>query len=302
MPGRYLVMQQSAVVDQLGSATIQLTPAVGQFWAIAVVRVSQMTRPQLQNFTSAPFGDYQTRYLPLQYPYCSLYVGATGVRDSTTFVDDTTLGSGDSSSIVSGTVVEYGESITARWLGADPGNTVLLNVYGRSFESITDVQNEFAPVPGSRFAGTTANNMVWSPMSITNTVGGAFPWVAPVLGVIGNWEVASVHFTVTTSAVVATRQFGLRFIATNGSEIARIFAPGTQGASGNNVRYTFAQGLPAVSGGGLAFQYSGLPSRLVLQVGYSIQSISINADPGDTWDNLHVELRTYNTFIDMSFS
>lgn len=129
----YLNRSGSVQLDINGNGTVTLRPDVGQWWAPKFVRVSTLIQ--------------QT-----PVAYCVVYHGAVTVKNQTTFLDDTFLGNGDSSSIVSGTVVQFGEAITAVWTGGNPGDTAVLTLYGIS-SSVPPSIGEMPSVPGTHFAG-----------------------------------------------------------------------------------------------------------------------------------------------------
>lgn len=129
----YLNKSGSVQLDASGNGTVTLRPDVGQWWAPKFLRVSTL----LQKTPVA---------------YCAVYQGAVTIKNQTTFIDDTFLGSGDSTSIISGTVVIYGEAITAVWTGGNPGDTAVLTLYGIN-SSVPPSIGEMPSVPGTHFAG-----------------------------------------------------------------------------------------------------------------------------------------------------
>lgn len=132
----YLYQPASVQLDNFGNGTCRVSPPVGQYWHPTLVKVSTV----LQGSTTRP--------------YCAVYQGANGVLSGNTFVDDTQQGDNDTTSMVSGTVTQYGEAITAKWTGGNPGDTATLVVLGVS----TDVppssgSNSQPSVPGAHFSG-----------------------------------------------------------------------------------------------------------------------------------------------------
>lgn len=311
MSSVYLSRTATTAADQFNApVSAQLGPSSGKYWAISSVRVSRLQQPQFQPTGNVNLGlGYIGKYTSFVYPYCALHVGPTNVQDYTSFIDDTLLGSGDTSSIISGTIVSYGEAITAVWHNASIGGGVssplALTIYGREYDDLTELQQQLAPVPGARFSGTTANTAVWTQGTIVNQTGGDTinnPWFVDLPQSTGTAEIMEIYFEITTSATAGTRQFGFLVSNPDGSTAARLYAPGTQGASGNSVRYTFAQGISAVSGGTLKFQNGCIPSRLNLQVGSLIQLDHVNSVVGDSWDNLSVTYRQYLSFTNVSYT
>lgn len=133
MRSDYLQVSGSVQLNASGGGTVTLKPDVGQFWTPRFVRVATLNQ-------SAPL------------PYCAVYHGAVTVRNQTTFIDDTYMGNGDTSSIVAGTVTQFGEAITAVWSGGTPGDTAVLTVYGSSQDTPPSV-SDMPSTPGTHFAG-----------------------------------------------------------------------------------------------------------------------------------------------------
>jgi hypothetical protein len=102
----------------------------------------------------------------LPVPYCAVYQGAVTIADLTTFIDDTFLGSGDTSSVISGTVVHYGEGIIAKWTGGNPGDTAVLTIYGVSTDVPPSIEG-MPGIPGTRFAGRPTTEIVSTISRIT---------------------------------------------------------------------------------------------------------------------------------------
>ncbi len=140
MPGRcdvprsdYLQKSGSVQLDASGNGTVTLKPDVGQYWTPRFVRVSTLSQ-------GAPL------------PYCAVYHGAVTIKNQTTFIDDTYMGNGDTSSIIAGTVVQFGEAITAVWSGGNGGDTAVLTVYGSSQDTPPSV-SDMPSTPGTHFSG-----------------------------------------------------------------------------------------------------------------------------------------------------
>lgn len=305
MTASYLVQTLSAVIDDNGNATVTLAPATGQFWAVSTVRVSGSTQPQFV-FSS-------------NYPYCALYQGSVSLgANATTFLDDTTLGSGDTSSIISGTITMYGEGITASWMQGKTGDTVTLTIYGRSYDNLPEVQNQVTPVPGARFAGTTANASVWTYKSIVNNTGALFSVSFPTITVPSNIqvEIISFRYRVTTTSVAGNRWVGVRFSFADNADAARIYAQSNQGPSGS-VDYTFAQGVNAIGANGsngstagtgtsptpaTPFQSAAIPSRFIIPENSQVFSSVLGLQAGDAWSLFSCTYRQYTSFTNVSFT
>jgi hypothetical protein len=297
---QYLIKTMSAnITNDLGSASITMGPDVGQFWAVSTVRITSSTQPQ---FVASA-----------NNPYCAIYHGATSVgANATTFLDDTTLGSGDTSSIISGAITMYGDSITASWILGTIGDTVTLTLYGRSYDNLPELQNQLAPVPGARFAGTTANASVWTYKSVVNNTGALFSVSFPTITTPSNiqCEIISFKYRVTTSSTAGNRWVGVRFSFADNADAARIYAQSNQGPSGT-VDYTFAQGVNAVGSNGNAttsltpstpFQTAALPSRLIIPENSSVFSSLLGPQPGDAWSLFSCTYRQFTSFTNVSFT
>jgi hypothetical protein len=120
-----------------GAGTVTLRPDVGQYWVPTLVRVA-------------------TRNSNSPKPYCAVYQGSltlTQIGDTSAFLDDTFSGNSDVSSIISGTVTQYGEAITAIWSGGIPGDIATLTVSGVTTDVPPTLENILPLVPGTHFAG-----------------------------------------------------------------------------------------------------------------------------------------------------
>jgi hypothetical protein len=82
-----------------------------------------------------------------------LYQGGINVTTPDAFVDSTFLGSGDTSSIISGSVIQFGEAITAVWTGGTPNDTAILGVYGMVSDVPVATGSLLPGVPGAHFVG-----------------------------------------------------------------------------------------------------------------------------------------------------
>lgn len=117
-----------------GVGLVSIGPDVGQYWYPTLIRVG--TRSQTTPFAA-----------------CTVYAGAKGARDYTTYLDDTSFGQNDTTTICSGLTLQYGEEITAVWsLGTNLDNAIM-TVYA----IVTNVpmsMGGFVPLPpGARFSG-----------------------------------------------------------------------------------------------------------------------------------------------------
>lgn len=134
MRNDYLIKPGSARFNASGVATAVLKPDQGQWWFPTFIRVStvgQLTPP----------------------PQCTLYVGGLNVTTPDAFVDSTFLGNGDTSSIISGSVIQFGEAITAVWTGGTPNDTAILGVYGMVSDVPVSAGSLLPGIPGAHFVG-----------------------------------------------------------------------------------------------------------------------------------------------------
>lgn len=143
----------TTTLDANGNGTVTLTPDVGEYWAPLLIAVATTT-----SLTPVP--------------YCAVYHGSPGVAPSNSqFIDDTFTGNADSSSVISGTNVQYGEAIIAVFRGGTPGDTASVTVYGQT----SDIPSNLSlgpQVPGTRFSGHAATEIMFqdgiktSPISV----------------------------------------------------------------------------------------------------------------------------------------
>lgn len=112
MTSQYLNLSASTQLDSNGNGVAVLKPDANEFWAPDFLRVSTASQ-------KVPFA------------YCAVYHVSPGVTiGPTSFIDDTYGGNNDTSSIISGTIVQFGESIVAQFTGGTPGDTAVLSIYG----------------------------------------------------------------------------------------------------------------------------------------------------------------------------
>lgn len=303
MTSTYLVKTVSAVADASGNAAAFIKPDVGEFWAPSIIRISTGKTPQ-----NTPVNPGATN---INSSYCAIYHGAVNQTDSSTFLDDTFLGSGDSSSIVAGTIVLYGEAITAEWNKVTPNDVCILTIYGRSSNNLPELQNEISPIPGARFTGNSGNAMVWDYNDFNLAGPGVFTGVSPAIGpqfaTLSNLlsELVCVRFTVTTSAVVGSRQIGVQAIFFDGVQLVPLMqAISVNGqTAGFSATYTFTPGIAGYGVGAAGVRTFGvaIPSRVVLPPITTVQGVSVGADVGDTWSNFSVVYRQYRTLGKVSF-
>ena len=86
-------------------------------------------------------------------PSCTVYAGARGIYDVTTYVDDTASGNQDTSSIISGVMLQPGEVVTAIWDGNENSGTAVLKVYGYVSNIPLAASGYLPESPGTHFSG-----------------------------------------------------------------------------------------------------------------------------------------------------
>lgn len=128
----YLNVTAATTLDGNGNGIIVLKPDANDWWAPDFIKVSAASQRQ-------PF------------PYCAVYHVSPGVLvGPTSFIDDTYGGNNDTSSIISGTIVQFGESIVAQFTGGTPGDTAVLTLFG--MHSDLPIGMEVVPSsPGTHF-------------------------------------------------------------------------------------------------------------------------------------------------------
>lgn len=130
----------SCQLDGLGNGLITLRPDMGQNWAPLFVRVSTATRVS-------------------PVAYCAVYHGSPGVPvQQSQFIDDTFTGSGDTSSMIAGTPVLFGEALLFQFQNGTPGDTAIATVYGQN-SSLPPNLDLVPQVPGTHFQGHLATEI-----------------------------------------------------------------------------------------------------------------------------------------------
>jgi hypothetical protein len=130
----YLKATNTAVFNSAGLATVIVKPDVGQYWFPTFMTVSTLS--QLVPFAS-----------------CTVYSGGPGLYTPSTYVDDTLFGYQDASSIVAGTMTQYGEQYTAVFTGGLPGDVATLTIFGVVAYATVGQGPIIPSVPGTQFRG-----------------------------------------------------------------------------------------------------------------------------------------------------
>lgn len=128
-------------LDGSGNGTAVNSPNVAEYWQPMMVAVGC-------NTTLTPV------------PHATVYHGSPGVPvNQGQYIDDTFLGSGDTSSVISGTSIQYGEAVITVFENGTPGAVVTVVVYGQT----SDVPSNLSlppQVPGTRFSGHPTTEVV----------------------------------------------------------------------------------------------------------------------------------------------
>jgi hypothetical protein len=288
MPTAYLVKTVSAQIDANGNATCVLKPDVGQYWAPSLVRVATRVTPQNTSFSVSSTA--------------TLYHGSVSVLDSTTYIDNTYQGSTDSSSVIAGTIVLFGEAITCAWSQGTTGDVAIMTVYGRSADNLVELQDQLSPVPGTRFAGGSGNAMQWEYNNFSLTSGNLSS-SPPVFTLPGDalCEIIYAEITTTNSATVANRIVGLdaKGIIQGANATLMRAINGTLRTASLTSTYVWGQGIGLGSGGVFS---APIPLRCILLPGFQITVENINGAVGDTWTNFQVNYRQYQTLTTVSYT
>jgi hypothetical protein len=298
----YLQQTGSAIVASDGTATVQLGPSgSGEYWAPNIIRVSTNLTPQsVQNANAS---------------YCAVYHGSPAAVTPAAFLDDTYLGSGDSSSVVAGTIVQYGETLTASWQLAQPGDTAIATVYGRTADTLQDLQSVLSLIPGAKFSGNTGNAMQWAyndftvsgPVAINSTTNPLNPQMLFQTPFNLNCELSCVRYSVTSSASATPRAFGILVTVFDGTQnvpLLETYQPVALQASSSTFQYTFTPGVTSYSGGNSPAAYAGieLPPKIIMPPLSTVSLLRSSAQTGDTYSNLSILYRQYRTLDQVGYT
>lgn len=290
----YLEKVTGGQLDPSGNGILTLSPDVGQFWAPSLVSVSAATNPKTTPFTNQPL--------------VTLFRGTSGQNLYSSYIDDTYNGCGDTSSVLAGSAIQYGQSITAVFAKGTISDSVTMSVYGRSSDSLVELQSVLSPIPGNRFAGNAGSTMVWEYNNFLNAGPGDMSTAPPTWVTSPNLlcELVCVQYKVATSATVANRFYGMSATALQDATNQQLFIAfnGQAHTAGTSVTYTFAPGLNNFAMGlsGAAFTGTSLPSKLILPPSSTVIAARSNAQAGDTWTNFQVVYRQYQTLTKLGYT
>lgn len=161
MTESYLNLSRSVTLDANGNGTVALVPSNNEYWFPSFIRVSTIKQ-------NPPFA------------YCAVYHLTSGVQTNpANFVDDTYLANSDTSSIISGTMVQQGEAIQAQFTGGHPGDTAVLTVFGQLSDTPFSVDVIDLTGPGTHFTGRLSVSAD-IPVTIDGTPVGGSPLSFPL--------------------------------------------------------------------------------------------------------------------------
>jgi len=127
----YLDKVGSVQADGVSAPVVTLKPDVGQFWTPRFIRVSMdpNTFPR-NNVSPLPQG------LSLGTVVCQLYLGNTSVPTTQgSLIDVTGNGFADVSGVISGYTLQYGDTISAVWIGVAQGTQCTMEIVGMSSDT-----------------------------------------------------------------------------------------------------------------------------------------------------------------------
>jgi hypothetical protein len=155
----YFELTDAVQLDANGNGIASLGPPSGNYWNIRIAQVS-------------------TRNANTPVPYCGLYKASPGpieVLDTTSLIDDTSLGSGDTTGMLAGTVVQSPDRVYAQFIGGQPNTVATLKLYGNNYT--TPPGTGFLPdVPGDHFFGKPSTEVITSMFGVA---GGSVTALAP---------------------------------------------------------------------------------------------------------------------------
>lgn len=127
----YLDKVGSVQCDGVNAPVVTLKPDVGQFWTPRFVRVSMDPNTFPRNNTSPlPQG------LSLGSVVCQLYLGNTSIPTTQgALIDVTGNGFADVSGVISGYTLQYGDTISAVWIGVAQGTQCTMEIVGMSSDT-----------------------------------------------------------------------------------------------------------------------------------------------------------------------
>lgn len=127
----YLRKVGSVQADGVSAPVVTLKPDVGQYWTPRFVRVSMDPNTFPRNNTSPlPQG------LSLGTVPCQLYIGNTSTPTTQgSLIDVTGNGFADVSGVVSGYTLQYGDTLSAVWIGVAQGTQCSMEIVGMSSDT-----------------------------------------------------------------------------------------------------------------------------------------------------------------------
>jgi hypothetical protein len=134
----YLDIYASTTLDSSGYGLVQSGPTgTSQYWLPLSVHVG-------------------TRDVSGNTAQCGVYVGPANTVDVTTQVDYTFAGVSDTTSLVSGHVIDPGMMVSAQFINGNPGDTAFTRVTGL-YSDVPPAIGVVPQVPGVHFSGVELN-------------------------------------------------------------------------------------------------------------------------------------------------
>lgn len=153
MTDTYLEIIATGVLDTSGHVVVAKGPDVGQYWKPTLVHVANQSGIPQQAF---------------------LYSGGTPGTTLASYLKDSTFqAQNDSSSILSGTIIQYGQGITCQFIAGQPGDVVTMQIFGISSDTPPPL-GILPSVPGVRFSGAFAGETN-PPLFINTQINSAAP-------------------------------------------------------------------------------------------------------------------------------
>jgi hypothetical protein len=146
----YLERIGTATFDVNGQASVSLGPdGPNQYWTPKLIHVSTRINTGFSSLGTVAV-------IP---PTCRVYHNKDSlIKVTSNFglagaqIDATVNGYNDTSGLISGTVLQFGESITAIWTGGYTGDIAVLNIYGESSDTPPAVGKSIPEVAGPPFS------------------------------------------------------------------------------------------------------------------------------------------------------
>lgn len=166
----YLEQPAAIQFDATGTGIVEMSPPSGQYWLPTMLKVSTVA-----NTPTA---------------YAAVYMGPPSTNgatlDNSQFIDDTFLGSGDVTTMVSGLTVQYGTTLTVKFANGAAFDTGYVTLFGVASDLPPNLGTP-PQVPGTHFSGhivTVVEKLTAIASSPLNIATGALPVPFPSSGTV----------------------------------------------------------------------------------------------------------------------